>query len=99
MLSDVELRRNIEQMKWFTEEARQAGHLDRDPFLQHSCFAAFANAHAHEGVKVMNPASTPLLGAYMRYCVSEFVKSYPSVGILITAVRRSRSTKRSTSAT
>ena len=24
---------------------------------------AFANAHAHEGVKVMNPASTPLLGA------------------------------------
>ncbi len=85
MLGDAELRRNMEHMKWFTEAADRRGIWTVFHFYNLHVSPAFAKAHEREGVRVENRAATPLLSAYMRYAVSEFVKSYPSVGIMITA--------------
>lgn len=85
MLSDADLERNIEYLKWFTEEADKRGLWTVFHFYNIHVSPNFAKAHFNEGVREENPASTPLLAAYMRYCVSEFVNSYPSVGLMLTA--------------
>jgi type 1 glutamine amidotransferase len=85
MLSDAELKRNIEHLKWFTEEADRRGIWTVLHFYNIHVSPAFAKAHEREGVRVENHASTPLLEAYTRYCVGEFVKSYPNVGLMLTA--------------
>jgi hypothetical protein len=85
VLSDAELERNIDQLQWFTREADRRGIWTVLHFYNIHVSPAFAKAHEREGVRVQNPASTPLLESYMRHCVSEFVKSYPSVGLMLTA--------------
>ncbi|MCX6621602.1 MAG: hypothetical protein NTY38_11110 [Acidobacteria bacterium] len=85
MLGEEELRRNMEHMKWFTEAADRRGIWTVLHFYNLHVSPSFAKAHEREGITVENRAATPLLSAYMRYVVSEFVSSYPSVGILITA--------------
>ncbi len=85
MLSDAELSQNIEYLKWFTSEADKRGLWTVFHFYNIHVSPNFAKAHFNEGVREENPASTPLLAAYMRYCVSEFVNSYPSVGLMLTA--------------
>jgi hypothetical protein len=84
-LSDADLQDNIAQLKWFTAEADRRGIWTVLHFYNIHVSPPFAQAHANEGVRVENEASTPLLEAYTRYCVSEFVKSYPNVGIMLTA--------------
>ncbi len=85
MLSDTELEQNMDYLKWFTAEADKRGLWTVFHFYNIHVSPNFAKAHFNEGVKEENPASTPLLAAYMRYCVSEFVNSYPSVGLMLTA--------------
>jgi hypothetical protein len=85
MLNNVELERNIQYLKWFTGEADKRGLWTVFHFYNIHVSPNFAKAHFNEGVREENPASTPLLAAYMRYCVSEFVSSYPSVGLMLTA--------------
>ena len=85
MLNDAELEQNIEYLKWFTAEADKRGLWTVFHFYNIHVSPNFAKAHFNEGVREENPASTPLLAAYMRYCVSEFVNSYPSVGLMLTA--------------
>ncbi len=85
MLSEAELRRNIEYLKWFTAEADRRGIWTVFHFYNIHVSPAFAKAHEREGVRIENHASTPLLAAYTRYCVGEFVKSYPNVGLMLTA--------------
>ncbi len=85
MLSDEELKRNTEHLQWFTEEATRRGIWTVFHFYNIHVSPNFAKAHEREGVQVANPASTPLLAAYMRQAVSEFVKSYPNVGLMLTA--------------
>ena len=85
MLGDAELDQNIEYLKWFTSEADKRGLWTVFHFYNIHVSPNFAKAHFNEGVREENPASTPLLAAYMRYCVSEFVNSYPSVGLMLTA--------------
>ena len=85
MLSDAELDQNIDYLKWFTAEADKRGLWTVFHFYNIHVSPNFAKAHFNEGVREENPASTPLLAAYMRYCVSEFVNSYPSVGLMLTA--------------
>jgi hypothetical protein len=85
MLSDTELEQNMEYLKWFTGEADKRGLWTVFHFYNIHVSPNFAKAHFNEGVREENPASTPLLAAYMRYCVSEFVNSYPSVGLMLTA--------------
>jgi hypothetical protein len=85
VLSDAELERNIDQLQWFTREADRRGIWTVLHFYNIHVSPAFAKAHEREGVRLQNPASTPLLESYMRHCVSEFVKNYPSVGLMLTA--------------
>src|SRR5271157_5367245 len=85
MLGDAGLKRNMEQLHWFTEEADRRGIWTVFHFYNIHVSPAFAKAHEREGVQVENHASTPLLEAYTRYCVGELVKSYPNVGLMLTA--------------
>ncbi|MCX6621038.1 MAG: hypothetical protein NTY38_08135, partial [Acidobacteria bacterium] len=85
MLGDAELRRNIEHFRWFTREADRRGIWTVLHFYNIHVPPSFAKAHEKDGVRVQNPAPTPLLNAYMRYATSEFVNSYPSVGLMLTA--------------
>jgi hypothetical protein len=85
MLSPEELSRNTEHLRWFTGEATRRGIWTVFHFYNIHVSPNFAKAHEREGVQVANPASTPLLEAYMRHAVSEFVKSYPNVGLMLTA--------------
>ncbi len=85
VLNDSDLRRNIEYFKWFTQEADRRGLWTVFHFYNIHVSPSFAKAHGKEGVNEENPESTPLLAAYMRYCVSEFVDTYPSVGLMLTA--------------
>ena len=85
MLPDAELERNIEHLKWFTAEADRRGLWTVFHFYNIHVPPSFAKAHEAEGVRVENRAATPLLVAYMRYVISEFVNSYPSVGLMLTA--------------
>jgi hypothetical protein len=84
-LSSADLQDNISQLQWFTAEADRRGIWTVFHFYNIHVSPPFAQAHANEGVKLENTASTPLLEAYTRYCVSEFVKLYPNVGIMLTA--------------
>lgn len=85
MLDDADLQRNMDQLRWFTEEADRRGIWTVVEFYNIHVSPNFAKAHEREGVKIENAASTPLLEAYTRYCISEFVKAYSNVGIMITA--------------
>lgn len=85
MLSEEELKRNTDHLRWFTEEASRRGIWTVFHFYNIHVSPNFAKAHEREGVQVANAASTPLLAAYMRHAVSEFVKSYPNVGLMLTA--------------
>lgn len=85
VLTDSDLQRNIEYFRWFTQEADRRGLWTVFHFYNIHVSPNFAKAHAREGVKEENAESTPLLNAYMRYCVSEFVNTYPSVGLMLTA--------------
>lgn len=85
MLSPEELKRNIEHFRWFTSEADRRGIWTVFHFYNIHVPPSFAKAHEREGVRLANSANTPLLQAYMRYAVGEFVKSYPSVGLMLTA--------------
>jgi hypothetical protein len=84
-LSEPELRRNMEHLKWFTTEADRRGIWTVLHFYNIHVSPSFAKAHENEGVRVENRAPTPLLIDYTRYSVSEFVKSYPNVGLMLTA--------------
>ena len=85
VLNDHELKRNIDQLQWFTREADRRGIWTVFHFYNIHVSPPFAKAHEPEGVHLQNPASTPLLEAYTRYCIREFVNSYPSVGLMLTA--------------
>lgn len=85
MLSTGDLESNIEHFRWFTTEADRRGIWTVLHFYNIHVPAAFAQRHAGEGVRVSNPLSTPLLAAYTRYCMSEFVSNYPNVGLLVCA--------------
>jgi hypothetical protein len=85
MLSDAELAQNMAYLKWFTAEADKRGIWTVFEFFNIHVSPAFAEAHKNEGVHLHNSASTPLLAAYTRYCVGQFVKTYPNVGLMVTA--------------
>jgi hypothetical protein len=85
MLSREELKRNEDHLRWFTGEATRRGIWTVFHFYNIHVSPSFAKAHEREGVQIANPASTPLLEAYMRHAVSEFVRSYPNVGLMLTA--------------
>jgi hypothetical protein len=84
-LSGQELERNIEYFKWFTAEADKRGIWVIFHFYNIHVPKTFAEAHKAEGVHVANEEATPLLASYTRYAISEFIRNYPSVGLLVCA--------------
>jgi len=85
MLNDADLKRNMDYLRWFTSEADRRGIWTVFEFFNIHVSPAFAKAHQAEGVHLQNPASTPLLADYTRYCIREFVSTYPNVGLMVTA--------------
>jgi hypothetical protein len=85
MLSDADLARNEDYLKWFTTEADRRGIWTVFEFFNIHVSPNFAKVHANEGVHVQNHASTPLLADYTRTCIRDFVSTYPNVGLMITA--------------
>ncbi|MPY87298.1 MAG: hypothetical protein GEU99_05200 [Luteitalea sp.] len=84
-LGDAELLRNVEHFRWFTKEADRRGIWTVLHFYNIHVPPSFAKAHEAKGIRIENHQATPLLVDYTRYCVSEFVKTYPSVGLMLTA--------------
>lgn len=84
-LSDQDLERNIKYFNWFTAEADKRGIWVIFHFYNIHVPKSFAEAHKAEGVQVANRESTPLLASYTRYAITEFIKNYPSVGLLVCA--------------
>ena len=81
-LPDAELDENIAMFQWITAEAEKRNVTIM--FVIYNIFVSHAFAAAH-GIPVDNAFWSPLLVDYTKECVSEFVKNYPSVSLVICA--------------
>ena len=80
-LPTAELERNIAMFRWLTAEADKRGIWVLQGFYNIHLSHTFAKAH---GVPFHLSAPTPLASEYTRYCISEFIREYPNVGIFMT---------------
>lgn len=80
-LPTAQLEQNITMFHWLTTEADKRGIWILQGFYNIHLSHAFARAH---NVPFHLSAPTPLSSEYTRYCISEFIREYPSVGIFMT---------------
>ncbi len=80
-LPTAQLDRNIAMFQWLTAEADKRGIWVLQGFYNIHLSHTFAKAH---GVPFHLSAPTPLSSAYTRYCISEFIRQYPNVGLFMT---------------
>jgi hypothetical protein len=80
-LPTAQLEQNIAMFRWLTAEADKRGIWVLQGFYNIHLSHTFAKAH---GVPMHLSAPTPLASEYTRYCVSEFIREYPNVGIFMT---------------
>jgi len=80
-LPTAQLEQNIAMFRWLTGEADKRGIWVLQGFYNIHLSHAFAKAH---GVPMHLSAPTPLASEYTRYCISEFIREYPNVGIFMT---------------
>jgi hypothetical protein len=80
-LSTDQLEQNIAMFRWLTTEADKRGIWVLQGFYNIHLSHAFAKAH---GLPNHLSAPTPLASEYTRYCISEFIREYPNVGIFMT---------------
>lgn len=80
-LSDAQLQQNIEMFRWLTREADKRGIWILQGFYNIHLSHTFARAH-HLPYHLSTP--TPLATEYTRYAISEFIRSYPNVGLMMT---------------
>jgi hypothetical protein len=80
-LSEEQLAQNIAIFHWLTTEADRRGIWILQGFYNIHLSHAFARAH---NVPFHLSSPTPLSSEYTRYCISEFIREYPSVGIFMT---------------
>ena len=80
-LPTAQLEQNIAMFHWLTAEADRRGIWVLQGFYNIHLSHAFAKAH-----NLPNHLSAPseLSSEYTRYCISEFIREYPSVGIFMT---------------
>lgn len=80
-LTDAQLERNVELFRWLTSEADRRGIWVIQGFYNIHISHALAKAR-----KIPFQHSTPnaLVSEYTRYCISEFIRSYPNAGLLMT---------------
>lgn len=79
-LSDEQLAKNIEMFSWLTKEADKRGIWVIQFFYNIHISHAMAKAR---GVPIIHHGPTELVSEYTRYCVSEFVRNYPNVGVMM----------------
>jgi hypothetical protein len=80
-LPTAQLEQNIAMFKWLTTEADKRGIWVLQGFYNIHLSHTFARAH-HLPYHLSAP--TPLASEYTRYCLSEFIRNYPNVGIFTT---------------
>jgi len=77
----AQLEKNIEMFRWLTAEADKRGIWVLQGFYNIHLSHTFAKAH---NVPMHLSAPTELSTEYTRYCMSEFIREYPNVGIFMT---------------
>jgi hypothetical protein len=77
----AQLDKNIEMFRWLTAEADKRGIWVLQGFYNIHLSHTFAKAH---GVPMHLSKPTDLSTEYTRYCISEFIREYPNVGIFMT---------------
>jgi hypothetical protein len=80
-LPDAQLEQNIAMFRWLTTEADKRGIWILQGFYNIHLSHAFARAH---NLPYHLSAPSPLASGYTRYCISEFIREYPNVGIFMT---------------
>jgi len=80
-LTSAQLEQNIAMFRWITAEADRRGIWVLQGFYNIHLSHAFARAH---NLPFHLSAPSPLSAEYTRYCLSEFIRNYPSVGIFMT---------------
>ena len=80
-LSDEQLARNIEMFRWLTAEADKRGIWVIQAFYNIHISHALARAH---GLPFQHTTPSEFTSRYTRYCISEFIRSYPNVGLMMT---------------
>ncbi len=80
-LPTAQLEENIKMFRWLTTEADRRGIWVLQGFYNIHLSHAFAKAH---GVPFHLSAPSGLSSEYTRYCISEFIRQYPNVGLFMT---------------
>ena len=80
-LSDAQLEQNMAMFRWLTAEADKRGIWILQGFYNIHLSHAFARAH---NLPYHLSAPSQISSDYTRYCVSEFIREYPNVGIFMT---------------
>lgn len=80
-LPTAQLEQNIAIFRWLTAEADKRGIWVLQGFYNIHLSHNFARAH---NLPFHLSAPSDLSSAYTRYCVSEFIREYPNVGIFMT---------------
>jgi hypothetical protein len=80
-LPTAQLEQNIAMFQWVTAEADKRGIWVLQGFYNIHLSHAFARAHK---LPYHLSAPSPLSAEYTRYCLSEFIRNYPNVGIFMT---------------
>lgn len=80
-LPTAQLEANIAMFRWLTAEADRRGIWVLQGFYNIHLSHAFAKAH---GLPNHLSAPSELSSEYTRYCVSEFIREYPNVGLFMT---------------
>jgi len=80
-LPTATLDRNVEMFRWLATEADRRGIWLIQGFYNIHLSHAFARAH---GTPFHLAAPTQLASDYTRYAISEFIKQYPNVGLMMT---------------
>jgi len=75
------LQRNMEMFRWLAEEADRRGIWLIQGFYNIHISHALAKAR---GLQFHYTAPDDFTRAYTRYCISEFIRSYPNVGLMTT---------------
>lgn len=80
-LSDSQLAQNMEMFRWLTNEADRRGIWVIQAFYNIHISHALARAH---DLPFQLSTPTEFTSRYTRYCISEFIRTYPNVGIMMT---------------
>jgi len=80
-LSDAQLEQNMAMFRWLTAEADRRGIWVIQAFYNIHISHALAKA---KGLPFQQSKPTEFSSSYTRYCISEFIRTYPNVGLMMT---------------